>query len=97
MTMAEPVVLAEDAPPILVVSLTELGNRSGTLAHLAATGYYLRVDNLSTGITVCWIVPPDRAPEDIRPWLHLLPAPGEAADRIPAGVSAGQEPGPAEP
>ena len=79
----------ESAPVILIVSASELNARGGALLREAGMGAIIRVDDCGRGHqrTVGWIVPGDEPPESVRPYLDLLPPPGEASDHLPEVIS----------
>ena len=78
----------EKVPPVLVISATELGNRSGGVLREVGAGALVRVDDLRLKMTVGWLSaePPARpagiSPESWSRALTALPEPGTAADRI---------------
>jgi hypothetical protein len=72
--------------PVLVVSASELGSRSGSLLREVAAGALVRVDDLRVKRTCALLVPPQLA-NAVLEFLGVspdgLPEPGEAADRLP--------------
>lgn len=76
------------APPVLIVTKSELGNRSGGILRALATGAAVRVDDLAVGCAATIMVPPSWIPEVLR-LLGIdpgtLPEPGTARDHLVGG------------
>jgi hypothetical protein len=69
-----------DVPSVIIVSASEVGSRSGGLLRALASGMVVRVDDLRLKRTVGWL---SAEPPASVAGLAGLPAPGEAADRLP--------------
>jgi hypothetical protein len=68
-------------PAVLVVSAAEVGARSGALLREVGAGVVIRVDDMRIRRTVGWLSADP--PTSVAAVLDGLPAPGEAADRLP--------------
>jgi len=67
-----------ESPPVLIVSASEVGARSGRLLRHLAAGAVIRIDDLRLGETVGWLS--SEPPESVR-GVPLVP-PGEANDHL---------------
>ena len=66
--------------PVLVVSASELGSRSGSLLREVAAGAVVRIDDLRLGLTVGYLSL--EPPASVAGVLDSPPEPGTAADRV---------------
>lgn len=70
--------VAADTVPVVIISASELGSRSGNVLHEVRAGSVIRVDDFRLGRTVGWISA--EPPASVADLADRLPLPGEVAD-----------------